>query len=263
MTPRRSEARCRALRRAAPIGAAAALSLALAAHAEVVVNEDEFRDWIGRCETETTTGEVLCFIYTGRVAEVDGEALAARIVVGIGDNLGPIVYLEVPDTAEPAAGFMLQVDQREPFNGLFSTCSTGWCHTQAAGEIAQLLIDQFRAGSQATASFVLEGTSVRIDMPLSLMGFTAAYTQLVAIHQQAMDAAAEDAAAAAEAEAAAAAAAEEEAAGEAADAEAQPEDADAEPAVDDPDTADVPAEIEEPVGDDTVPADEADEPAAQ
>ena len=185
MTPSRSEATSRALRLPAAAAALAVLAMPAALRAEVVVNEEEFRDWIGRCETETDTGEVVCFIYTGRVAEVEGQDLAARIVVGIGDSLEPIVYLDVPDTAEPANGFMLRVDQREPFSGRFSTCSTGWCHTEAAGEIAQALIQQFRAGSQATASFILEEQELQVDMPMSLLGFTAAYTQLLTIHQQA------------------------------------------------------------------------------
>lgn len=194
MTPSRSEAR----RRARPARAIAVAAIAgwvlpvAAAHAEVVVNEDQFRDWIGRCETDTTTGQVVCFIYTGRVAEVEGEELAARVVVGIGDSLQPIVYLDVPDTAEPATGFMLQVDNQEPFSGRFISCATGWCHTEAAGEVAQVLVQQFRGGSQATASFVLEEQDARVDLPLSLLGFTAAYAQLLAIHEEAARLSAED-----------------------------------------------------------------------
>jgi invasion protein IalB len=185
MTPSRSESASLAPRLSAAAVALAMLAIPATVRAEVVVNEEEFRDWIGRCETETDTGEVVCFIYTGRVAEVEGQELAARIVVGIGDNLVPIVYLDVPDTAEPANGFMLRVDQREPFIGRFATCATGWCHTEASGEVGQALIDQFRAGSEATASFILEEQELQVDMPMSLLGFTAAYTQLLNIHQQA------------------------------------------------------------------------------
>lgn len=185
MTPSRCESPSRALRCALPLATAALLVTLTTAQAETVVNEDEFRDWIGRCETETTTGEVVCFIYTGRVAEVEGETLAARIVVGLADTLEPIVYLDVPDIAEPATGFMMQVDAREPFSGLFSNCSVGWCHTQATGEVAAVLVSQFRAGSQAIVSFVLEDPSLQVDMPMSLLGFTAAFTRLQQIHQQA------------------------------------------------------------------------------
>lgn len=192
MTPSRCESPSRALRCALPLATAALLATMATAQAETVVNEDEFRDWIGRCETETTTGEVVCFIYTGRVAEVEGETLAARIVVGLADTLEPIVYLDVPDVAEPATGFMMQIDAREPFSGLFSNCSVGWCHTQATGEVAAVLVSQFRAGSQAVVSFVLEDPTLQVDMPMSLLGFTAAYTRLQQIHQQAAQATIEE-----------------------------------------------------------------------
>lgn len=257
MTPSRSEAASRARR--GPIVAAAALAalvLPLApARAEVVVNEQEFRDWVGRCQTETNTGQVVCFIYTGRVAEVQGQTLAARIVVGIGDDLQPIVYLDVPDIAEPANGFMLQVDNQEPFSGRFATCSTGWCHTEAGGEIAQILVQQFRAGNRAVASFILEEKELRVDLPLSLLGFTAAYTQLVNIHEEARRAAEE-----------AAARAQEEAAEE--DAPSADEEATQAPegAADEPEAA--PAEEDEaaepeaaPAQEDAAPEAPADEPA--
>ena len=55
----------------------------------------------------------------------------------------------------------------------------------AAGEVAQVLIQQFRAGSQAVASFIIEEKDLQVDMPMSLLGFTAAYTQLLKIHQDA------------------------------------------------------------------------------
>ena len=191
MNQTRNRTPSRTCQRALPIVTAVLLCTGYA-NAEVVVQEDSYRDWIGRCETETTTGEVVCFIYTGRVAEFEGEELAARLVVGLGDQLQPIVYLDVPDTAEPADGFMLRIDSREPFSGRFIDCSNGWCHTEAGGEIGEELVAQFRAGSTATASFIVEERQAQFDMPLSLLGFTAAYEQLVAIHQRALEAAALD-----------------------------------------------------------------------
>ena len=271
MTPSRREAPRRRTGRALAVLAAglmAGIGTATgSARAEVVVNEDEFRDWIGRCETETTTGEVVCFIYTGRVAEVEGQEIAARIVIGIGDQMDPIIYLDMPDVAEPANGFMLRVDNNEPFSGRFSSCSAGWCQTQAAGDIAVELVRQFRAGAEATASFIIEDEELQVDLPLSLMGFTAAYERLLLIHAQAAETSAE-----LEAQAAEEQAAEEQAADdEAADDEAAPDDAAAteaseEPAADDataPDAAstdDAGSDDAEAAGDIAEPATETEEP---
>ncbi len=244
MTPSRREAARRGLGPALAALSALLIAGTTAAEAEVVVNEDEFRDWVGRCETETTTGEVVCFIYTGRVADLDGLEIAARIVIGIGDQMDPIVYLDMPDIAEPSNGFMLQVDNNEPFSGRFSTCATGWCQTQAVGDIALELVRQFRGGAEATASFILEEQELQVDLPLSLMGFTAAYERLVTIHQQA-----------AEAAAAAAEDAEEPAADEPGD---EPADEPGEEAG----AADADATDETEAGGEAGPADGADEPVA-
>lgn len=254
MTPSRREAPRRRMGRAQIVLAAGLMAGigSSAARAEVVVSEDEFRDWIGRCETETTTGEVVCFIYTGRVAEVEGEELAARIVIGIGDQMDPIIYLDMPDVAEPANGFMLRVDTNEPFSGRFSSCSSGWCQTQAAGDIAVELVRQFRAGAEATASFILEDQELQVDLPLSLMGFTAAYERLLLIHSQAAEATVDAQAQAAEEQAAEEQAAEEQAADdEAADDESAGDEA-----------ADEDAGAEEPASDDAADAESSEEPAA-
>ena len=170
--------------RAIPIIASLAVCAPIGAAAETVIDEETFRDWTYRFEYNPDTGEANAFVYTGRVADYEGEELASRIVVILTHTGEPIVYLDVPDRAEPAAGFELQVDQQPPFNGRFNDCSTGWCHTQAIGDIAQELVRQFRGGSEAKVSFVLDEALVQIDLPLSLLGFTAAYTRMNEVHAE-------------------------------------------------------------------------------
>ncbi|MEZ5669356.1 MAG: invasion associated locus B family protein [Alphaproteobacteria bacterium] len=189
MTHRRRDALSPALCRVGWTWLALVLGFAaVPASAEIVAEEDEYRDWVGRCETETETGEVICFIYTVTVGENEEGELATRLMVGINDQLQPVVFLDVPETAEPATGFGLRVDSQQPFSGRFVDCTTGWCRSAASGEIADALIAQFRAGSRATVSFKLEDSDRQVDMPLSLLGFTAAYERLLTIHQRAMDA---------------------------------------------------------------------------
>ena len=185
------------------LAAAAMFSSVSVGQAEVQVQEEQFRDWVHRCELETELNAVKCFIYTGRGETLpDGTQHSVNIIVGlVGPDLIPLVYVEVPDIASPERGVQVQIDTNEPLNGRFAACNIGWCQTVAGGEVAEMMVTQFRAGAQATVRFFLEDNETLLQVPMSLFGFTAAYTML----QENMTTAVADleaaAAAAAEAEA--------------------------------------------------------------
>ncbi len=191
----------------AALAAAAMFSTVSTGQAEVQVQEEQFRDWVHRCELETEINAVKCFIYTGLAETLpDGTQHSVNIIVGlVGPELEPLVYVEVPDIASPERGVQIQVDTNEPLTGRFAACNIGWCQTVAGGEIAAMMVSQFRAGAQATVRFFLEDNETLLQVPISLFGFTAAYTKLSEDMTAAIAEiqAAAEAAAAAEAEAAA------------------------------------------------------------
>ena len=89
-----------------------------------------------------------------------------------------VINVAVPIMVDLTQGLRIQVDEAEPATAAYRFCSREACEVRTP--VPNALVDSFKRGAAATLSFVYlaSGQPQRVEVPVSLSGFTAAYEAL-------------------------------------------------------------------------------------
>lgn len=137
------------------------------------VETQRFQDWEVQCPTDA--GQQPCTM-NQVVNTPDGSEPIMRAMVGYPPQAdGAVLVFLLPLGVRLAPGMQLQVDNNEPVGFPYQICLEQGCRANLPLEPAML--NSLRGGSSATVS-VIGPDGQRMDMDLSLMGFTAASSEI-------------------------------------------------------------------------------------
>lgn len=167
-------------------GAFAAIALAVAPTFAVAQDADPAEDavpvptlagWNKFCNPDPVTQQDGCVVVFQAVQENGSliAQLALSFLVDEPDNI--ILSMVVPTGVLLIPGIQLKVDEREPVGVPYVICEPTLCRSEQ--QIDSSFVNQLKAGGQLTLSFLQpnlqEGGATQIDIPITLIGFTAAY----------------------------------------------------------------------------------------
>ncbi|EEE35027.1 Invasion associated locus B protein [Rhodobacteraceae bacterium KLH11] len=139
--------------------------------------EEVFSDWRVLCQP-TDQGSA-CQMLQSAAAEEDGPPVFLLSVSATSEQ--SYAVMTVPVGVYLAPGIELHVDNRRPFKVLYEVCDQLGCH--AGFRMNGDVLRAFRKGLQVKAR-VWTARDKAVDFPLSLRGFTAAYTHFRAAGDQ-------------------------------------------------------------------------------
>ncbi|WNK21506.1 invasion associated locus B family protein [Halomonas piscis] len=156
------------LRTAGLLGLMALSPTAFAQDSGPAMDTETFQDWEVNCPVNA--GEGNCAM-TQMVEDASGEPVL-RVVVGNPRQLdSAAMTILTPLGVRLAAGLQLQVDSNEPVGMPYQVCLPQGCRADLPLE--RELLSQIKGGSTATVSMI-DPDGQRLDLDVSLMGFTAA-----------------------------------------------------------------------------------------
>lgn len=136
------------------------------------VTTEQFRDWEVVCPS---SGEGNCSM-NQVVNNPDGNQPLMQVAMAYPPQLdGPAMAFLLPLGVHLASGLQLQVGDGEPIQFPYQTCQQQGCRADLP--VQPSLLQQLRAGSAATLSLI-GPRGDRIDLNISLMGFTDADTRI-------------------------------------------------------------------------------------
>ncbi|MDN6296783.1 MAG: invasion associated locus B family protein [Halomonas sp.] len=156
------------LRTASLLGLMALSPAAFAQDSGPAMNTESFQDWDVNCPVSASDGN--CAM-TQMAKDASGEPVL-QVVVGNPPQLdsAAITFL-TPLGVRLAPGLQLQVDSNEPIGMPYQVCLPQGCRADLP--IRPQLLNQLKGGSTATVSMI-DPNSQRVDVDVSLMGFSAA-----------------------------------------------------------------------------------------
>lgn len=156
------------LRTAGLLGLLALSPAAFAQNSGPAMDTETFKDWDVNCPVNPADGN--CAM-TQMANDASGEP-ALQVVVGNPPQLdsAAMTFL-TPLGVRLAAGLQLQVDSNEPIGMPYQVCLPQGCRADL--QIRPELLTQLRGGSTATVSMI-DPNAQRVDVDVSLMGFSAA-----------------------------------------------------------------------------------------
>lgn len=91
------------------------------------------------------------------------------------DNI--VLSITVPIGVLLAPGIQLKIDEREPAGAPYVICDPTYCYSES--EVDAAFINTLKAGGELTVSFLVpdfeNGGAQQLDLPVTLIGFTAAF----------------------------------------------------------------------------------------
>ncbi|WP_342594088.1 invasion associated locus B family protein [Salinicola lusitanus] len=133
------------------------------------VDTQQFQSWEVGCPKG---GERQNCVMSQMVSNPDSNEPLMRAMVGHPAQAdGPVMVFLLPLGVRLAPGIQLQVDANEPVGMPYQVCLQQGCRANLA--LSPQLLAQLRGGNKATVSAIAPDGK-RLDMDLSLMGFTSA-----------------------------------------------------------------------------------------
>ncbi|MEX0731977.1 MAG: invasion associated locus B family protein [Aquisalimonadaceae bacterium] len=141
--------------------------------------EERFQDWIVRCEDVQPDGGgeqiEVCEMIQDVTIEETGQKIM-EVSVGLVPNREmPIVLFTVPLGVRLPPGLLVRVDGSEPVRVEMEFCGPNGC--MGSMMFDEDLLARFRAGAEGTVQ-VRDLREQAHDLPISLMGFSAALRRL-------------------------------------------------------------------------------------
>ncbi len=134
-----------------------------------------FQDWMVKCEGGNGKAE-RCFAFQNIVYTQSGERPLTLAAGYLGPKGEPWIVLTVPLNVLLSSGVALKVDKGQRFDAPFKICTAKGC--EAGIPLDDVLLRTMKLGLVAPIAF-LDGTARRqITVPVSLMGFAAAFRTL-------------------------------------------------------------------------------------
>ncbi|UYF98826.1 invasion associated locus B family protein [Halomonas sp. GD1P12] len=158
-----------------PLMAVTAASTVQAQQSAPNVDTQRFQDWEVRCPAGNT-GQQSCTM-NQIVNNPDSNEPLMRAMVGYPPQAQGMAVMAfvMPLGVNLAPGMQLQVDSNEPVGFPYQFCQEQGCRADLPLEAS--LLQQLRGGSTATVSAIAPDGQ-RLDLNLSLMGFTSASQQI-------------------------------------------------------------------------------------
>lgn len=140
----------------------------LSASAEAVDGE-EFDNWTVRCEE--SDGRESCFIFQNLVLQNGGSSIL-HVAIGYlpGNKKVPVILVSMPLGISLPPGASIKIDEHEAVKFDIERCETSGC--RGGFKLTEEMLQNFKKGNTATVTFH-DGHRQPIDMPLSLIGFSA------------------------------------------------------------------------------------------
>jgi len=138
---------------------------------------ERFQDWTVRCEAraDQNNGEELCEMIQQVTIEETGETVMEVAVGFVPDRAMPIALFTVPLGIRIPPGLQLRVDQNEAVRIEVELCGPDGCF--ASMSFDEPMLQQFRAGTGGTVQ-IRDPRGQSYDLPISMMGFTAALNRI-------------------------------------------------------------------------------------
>ncbi|WP_435101886.1 invasion associated locus B family protein [Arhodomonas sp. AD133] len=140
-------------------------------------NVERFQDWGVRCGMGDGGPRGGCEMFQG-VTRNDNNELVMRVAIGYPprqDIDAPVAVFQLPLGIHLPPGIQLSVDDGEPVRFPVQACFQPGCRADLP--LKPELLSKLKSGSEATLS-VLGPGGEQIDLPISLMGFTAALERI-------------------------------------------------------------------------------------
>ena len=157
-------------------GLAMASTTASAQEAAAPQNLQDLQQWTKVCNPDATTGEEGCAVVYRIFANETTIILQMSLSYLLSDPNNIIVSIWIPTGVFVDQGLQLQVDDREPGLVPFRLCDPQICIAEDQVDLA--FVNQLKAGLNLVVSAIVphqtEGVQ-RIDLPVSLTGFTATF----------------------------------------------------------------------------------------
>jgi len=134
-----------------------------------------FKDWTARCEQAPGTSLPRCFIFQNLVLKESGQRLVHMAVGYLAGQNQAAAIVTMPLGISLPAGAAISVDGGDPLDMVIERCDTNGC--VGAVTLSAAFLAQLKRGREARIGFH-DGTRRRIDVPVSLLGFTAGFNSL-------------------------------------------------------------------------------------
>ncbi|SDG27253.1 invasion associated locus B family protein [Pelagibacterium luteolum] len=136
----------------------------------------QHQDWALECFEETDTCQI-----THRVLAAEGSQTVIVVALYAAEDAGPAqLQIAVPLGVSTTAGVRLAIGPEYQANIPISRCTPQGCLVE--GTASDTLLAAMRQGRQGQLS-VVNDAGATIDLPFSLMGFTAAYANMIGGNQ--------------------------------------------------------------------------------
>lgn len=138
------------------------------------VTSESFQDWTVRCPDDAVGPGACAMVQT--VAEPESGQPVLQVVLNYPAEIdGPAMSFLVPLGVRLAPGMQLSVDGSEAIRFPYQVCQQPGCRADLP--VSPTLLQQLRGGTTATLSlFGPQGN--RLDLDISLMGFSAAHDRI-------------------------------------------------------------------------------------
>lgn len=162
--------------RVGALGLALAGAISVAADAAAAPQEEQaFRDWSVKCEGEDGKAK-RCFAYQNIVHTKTGKRMLTLSAGYLGPKGEPWIVVTAPLGVLLPSGVALKVDKLKRFDAPFKICTDKGC--EAGIPLGKVLLRNMKAGLVARVAF-MDGTASRqVTVPVSLLGFSAAFRTL-------------------------------------------------------------------------------------
>lgn len=162
-----------------PFAVAVGLLVGLAGPPAVAQDQstETYQDWTVRCQRVDDAGTKACEMVQDVVVRDTGQRLM-RLAVGAppgAESPRPLAVMIVPLGVSLPAGVALAIDGGQPATAAYQRCEPGGCRAELPLDGA--LLDRLRGGRTLVAT-IQDGTGEAIEVPVSLLGFAAAYDVL-------------------------------------------------------------------------------------
>lgn len=135
-----------------------------------------FKNWTTRCEKSPGTSVERCFVFQNLVLKESGQRLVHMAVGYLAANGQPAAVITMPLGISLPPGATISVDGGKPEEIVIERCDTNGC--VGAVTLSDRLVAALKRGREAHIGFH-DGSRRRIAVPVSLLGFTAAFNSLV------------------------------------------------------------------------------------
>jgi len=139
----------------------------------------EFQDWRLRCEAATEQRPEFCEMHQ-RVVNQEGERVMLAVVGRLPNIDTPGLLFVLPLGISLPPGAFLRIDQGEEEQVPVERCERQGCRIELL--LDDELLARLKAGTRATVSFHVydgQGQRPRVDVPVSLLGFSAALAEVM------------------------------------------------------------------------------------